>query len=130
MDGKIWSGSDDCSIRVWDESVRKFRCFFIFQTGVLIQDLGGHAGGILCLLVVGKQIWSGSADKTIRTWDAAVKVIYFSELTNFRVVVHFAKCEVTMVGLLACYMQVLTFGVEAVIRQLNCGTQRYDFCSK
>ncbi len=27
---------------------------------------------MLCLLVVGRHIWSGSADKTIRVWDIQV----------------------------------------------------------
>lgn len=58
----------------------------LFQSGQLVHDLRGHTGGVLCLKLVGKHVWSGSADKTIRIWDAqsgrAIKVHFFVTLVS------------------------------------------------
>ena len=41
----------------------------ITPSGILITTIQGHAGRVGCLTVVGKKLYSGSWDKTIRIWD-------------------------------------------------------------
>jgi WD40 repeat protein len=59
FDGRIVSGSNDKTLRVWDVS-----------TGVCELELEGHDEGVyrVCMLPDGR-IVSGSWDKTIRVWD-------------------------------------------------------------
>ncbi len=59
-DGRIVSGSDDKSIRIWDA-----------DTGECLCALEGHLDGVTCLaLLPDGRIVSGSNDRTIRIWNA------------------------------------------------------------
>jgi WD40 repeat protein len=64
LDGmRIASGSDDCTVRVWDAA-----------TGDAVAGPFRpiHTGGVKCvglLRLYGKQIGSGSWDETVRVWD-------------------------------------------------------------
>lgn len=62
-DGKsIVSGSEDCTIRVWD-----------FETGDAVgQPMEGHTASVFCVAFSpdDRRIVSGSFDRTIRIWDA------------------------------------------------------------
>ena len=54
---KLYSGSLDCTIRVWDTDTHQH-----------ITTLQGHTRGVYCLTVVGNKLYSGSGDRTIRVW--------------------------------------------------------------
>ena len=54
---KLYTGSDDRTIRVWD-----------IDTHQHIATLEGHTAGVECLAVVGNKLCSGSWDDTIRAW--------------------------------------------------------------
>jgi WD40 repeat protein len=58
---EIISGSNDCTVRVWDT-----------VSGAHKQTLKGHTGWIFSVAFSpdGLQIISGSADHTVRVWDA------------------------------------------------------------
>ena len=59
LDGKIYSGSEDKTIRVWSG-----------VDGIHLQTLEGHSGRVLALAVgLDGRIYSGSHDKTIRAWS-------------------------------------------------------------
>ncbi|KAG8997310.1 POC1 centriolar protein A [Tulasnella sp. JGI-2019a] len=64
-DGKtIVSGSDDCTLRLWDAS-----------TGSSIgEPLKGHTSYVRCLAISpdGKTVVSGSDDRTVRLWGASM----------------------------------------------------------
>ena len=53
---KLYSGSGDASIKVWD-------CMVTFKN---LETLQGHSGQVLCLAASGNFLFSGSHDKTIR----------------------------------------------------------------
>ena len=55
---KLYSGSSDGTIRVWDT-----------ETHQHIATLQGHTYDVYCLRVVGSKLFSGSEDRTIREWD-------------------------------------------------------------
>jgi WD40 repeat protein len=60
LDGKLYSGSEDETIRVWSG-----------VDGTHLQALEGNTGSV-CALTVGfdgKKVYSGSEDKTIRVWS-------------------------------------------------------------
>ena len=60
-DGRLASGSDDNSIRLWDPA-----------TGTCERVFEGHQGWVRALAVLGDgRLASGSFDDTIRLWDAA-----------------------------------------------------------
>jgi F-box/WD-40 domain protein MET30 len=53
------SGSSDLTIKLWDTN-----------SGVLINTLTGHNGGVLCLSFDSHNtLASGSADNTIKLWN-------------------------------------------------------------
>jgi WD40 repeat protein len=60
-DGKIYSGSEDMTVRVWSG-----------ESGAHLQTLQGHTRAV-CALAIGLngKIYSGSADRTIRVWSSA-----------------------------------------------------------
>jgi hypothetical protein len=58
--GRLWSGSDDKTIRVWNESGATPQHF---------AQMTVHRGSVLCLAVVGDEVWSGSADRQICRFD-------------------------------------------------------------
>lgn len=59
QDGRLISGSDDCTLRVWDAA-----------TGECTQALEGHTSAITCVAVLPDQrMVSGSFDNTLRVWD-------------------------------------------------------------
>jgi len=57
---RLYSGSADCSIRVWD-----------WRKGQCLAELQGHSGTVTCLAldVDGETLLSGSSDCTARLWD-------------------------------------------------------------
>ena len=54
---KLYSGSYDETIRVWDTDTHQH-----------ITTLQGHTDEVVCLTKVGGKLYSGSWDKTIRVW--------------------------------------------------------------
>lgn len=58
----LLTASEDRSLRIWEA-----------ESGLLLQDFRGHAGGLLALSVSHRNrlVWSGSRDWTIRSWDLA-----------------------------------------------------------
>ena len=56
-EGKLISGLEDKTIRVWDAS-----------TGGLDATITGHAGELSGLVVMGRRLFSAAADGTIRAW--------------------------------------------------------------
>ena len=61
-DGRVVSGLDDGTLRVWDAS-----------SAVCEHVLMGHAGAVTCVAVLpdGRRVASGSLDETLRVWDAS-----------------------------------------------------------
>jgi WD40 repeat protein len=58
--GKLYSGSQDNTIKVWNCSTNK-----------LIKTLTGHTDCVYCLTVHGDKLYSGSQDNTIKVWDCS-----------------------------------------------------------
>jgi WD40 repeat protein len=59
LDGKVYSGSNDTTIRVWSG-----------DDGTHLQTLVGHTRWVLALAVgLDGKIYSGSWDETIRVWS-------------------------------------------------------------
>jgi WD40 repeat protein len=56
--GRLISGGDDRTIKIWDPS------------GHCLATLGGHQNRIWTLAVAGRKLASGGEDKTLRIWDA------------------------------------------------------------
>ena len=59
---KVYSGSDDNTICVWDTVT--YEC---------IATLKGHTKYVLCLTIHENKLYSGSCDSTIRVWDIATR---------------------------------------------------------
>lgn len=57
--GRLVSGSDDCTVRVWNPAT-------LAQRGVC----AGHTAPVKCVLSLANVIVSGADDATIRIWDA------------------------------------------------------------
>ncbi|HRN78398.1 MAG TPA: WD40 repeat domain-containing protein [Candidatus Dependentiae bacterium] len=62
-DKRLFSGSDDCIINIWDTN-----------TGVCTQTLKGHTDRVQCLVydAASKRLFSGSNEHTIRIWDTSI----------------------------------------------------------
>ena len=61
QDGRVVSGSDDNTLRVWDAA-----------SGQCLQTLEGHSSGVTCVAVLQDgRVVSGSHDGTLHVWDAA-----------------------------------------------------------
>jgi WD40 repeat protein len=59
LDGKVYSGSQDTTIRVWSP-----------DDGAFLQTLEGHGNIVWALAVgIGGKVFSGSDDQTIRVWS-------------------------------------------------------------
>ena len=56
---KLFSGSNDSTIRVWDA-----------DTHAHVATLEGHTSSVWCLTIYKNKLFSGSIDHTIRVWDA------------------------------------------------------------
>eukprot|EP00124_Ichthyophonus_hoferi_P003023 Ihof_evm5s236 gene=Ihof_evmTU5s236 len=56
---KIVSGSDDCTLKIWD-----------LKTGKCRHTLEGHRGGVWSCHVENTTIVSGSTDRTVKIWDS------------------------------------------------------------
>jgi hypothetical protein len=62
LDGKVYSGSTDKTIRVWSG-----------ESGAHLQTLQGHTNWVRALTVgLNGKIYSGSWDKTIRVWSSEI----------------------------------------------------------
>jgi WD40 repeat protein len=60
---------------VWNYTVRKGKSIFIFAKDTkLIQELKGHTGPVLNIIDINNTVFSSSEDKTIRVWDAKVRM--------------------------------------------------------
>jgi WD40 repeat protein len=58
-DGRIVSGSDDCTLKIWNLQTGK--CDIIFR---------GHVGMVMCTAALSDgRIISGSTDKTLKIWN-------------------------------------------------------------
>ena len=57
--GKIFSGSKDTNVHVWDA-----------DTLSMLGQLCGHGGSVLALVGVNDKVFSGAYDNTVRVWDA------------------------------------------------------------
>eukprot|EP00698_Gefionella_okellyi_P006910 TRINITY_DN1669_c0_g2_i4.p1 TRINITY_DN1669_c0_g2~~TRINITY_DN1669_c0_g2_i4.p1 ORF type:complete len:1005 (+),score=183.47 TRINITY_DN1669_c0_g2_i4:1321-4335(+) len=60
VDDKIWLGSSDHTIRIYDKSSYH-----------LLRELSGHQGAVTSFQRFGAYIWSASGDGTVRVWEAA-----------------------------------------------------------
>ncbi len=58
FDGKLFSGSYDDTIKVWD-----------LKTGQCIATLTGHGNSVFSLAVFDGKLFSGASDNTIKIWD-------------------------------------------------------------
>ena len=99
-DGRyIVSGSDDCTVRVWDA-----------HTGTPLHTLVGHTGGVysVCISRDGSTIASGSADKSVRVWDTgrwSVKHILYGH-----------EDKVNVVTISSCKTMAVTGSADATAR--------------
>ena len=57
--GKLYSGSWDNTIRVWDA-----------ESGNHLRTLQGHTGYVYALAMSQGKLYSGSNDNTIRVWSS------------------------------------------------------------
>ncbi|XP_057971293.1 protein JINGUBANG [Malania oleifera] len=62
----LFSGSCDQSIFVWEREEDSDKHM------VLVDELLGHTGAVLCLINVGCLLISGSSDRTVRVWQQGV----------------------------------------------------------
>lgn len=65
-EARMYTGSDDNSIRVWDLKVPKR----VVDTESCVYVFEGHTDGVLCLAKGESLLYSGGYDHTIRIWDA------------------------------------------------------------
>ena len=59
-DGKLYSGSYDSTIKIWNCS-----------TDTLIKTLTGHTGAVMCLTINDGMLYSGSWDRSIKVWNCS-----------------------------------------------------------
>ena len=58
--GKLYSGSQDNTVKVWDCSTNK-----------LIKTLTGHTRPVICFTIHDGKLYSGGRDGTIKVWDCS-----------------------------------------------------------
>merc|ERR1712146_598544 len=58
MGGRLYSCSEDGYIKVWSP-----------KDAYLLDDLGGHDGGVVSLALGAKNILTGGRDHSVRSWD-------------------------------------------------------------
>ncbi len=58
FDGKLFSGSSDCTIKVWE-----------LETGQCTATLTGHMNAVCSLAAFDGKLFSGSKDSTIKAWE-------------------------------------------------------------
>ncbi|OMJ13921.1 putative di- and tripeptidase DUG2 [Smittium culicis] len=94
IDDKLFSGSENGNIYVWDR-----------ESYQLIHVMTGHTGGIMCLALSqdNKLLFSGSADGTIRVWDTdsfnvLFKIISGSNSGSIFSIVYIDMYEMIIVG--------------------------------
>jgi WD40 repeat protein len=60
---RIWSGSSDQTIKIWDPN-----------TTSCLQTIEGHHTRIFSLCTDGSCVWSAGWDKTVMLWNAKVRI--------------------------------------------------------
>ena len=67
-DGRLLSGSDDCTLKVWDERALRMRGGA--DTDTCSATLVGHTSLVMALAVLpDRRVASGSYDGTVRVWQ-------------------------------------------------------------
>jgi len=57
-EGKLFSGGDDKTIKIWD-----------IESTKMLEELNGHENGVTCLAFANQELFSGSFDHYIICWD-------------------------------------------------------------
>lgn len=52
------SGSDDCTVKIWDA-----------DSGAFLTELIGHKNGVSCMTLANNELFTGSLDHYVRIWD-------------------------------------------------------------
>jgi len=80
--GKVWTGSKDSSIRLWDISdTKKATCLSTLENA--------HDGEVLCLTIVGnQQVISGGADFKIRSRSTKSNILDRDREKEFQGIIH------------------------------------------
>jgi WD40 repeat protein len=54
----LLSGSDDCTVKIWDADKTTF-----------LTELVGHKNGVSCMTLANNELFTGSLDHYVRIWD-------------------------------------------------------------